>query len=115
MERTILTICPTHNEDWRTKIITFLRGNHPANDEAYINRMQARVKPYKIIEGELYKEGVCSPLLKCISRDEGQDLIREIHSGLCGSHTGPMAFLGKVICKGFLLAKGSFGHNGVCA
>jgi hypothetical protein len=34
--------------------------------------MQARARPYKIIEGELYKEGVCSPLLKCISRDEGQ-------------------------------------------
>jgi hypothetical protein len=70
-ERAILPVSPTHSEDWRTKIITFLRGNHPLDDEAYIKRMQARTRPYKIIERELYKEGVCSPLLKSISRDEG--------------------------------------------
>jgi hypothetical protein len=101
MERAILTVSPTHSEDWRTEIITFLRGNHPVDDEAYIKRMQARTRPYKIIEGELYKEGVCSPLLKCVSRDEGQELIREIHSGLCGSHIGPRALLGKIFCHGF--------------
>jgi hypothetical protein len=67
--------------------------------------MQTRARPYKIIEGELYKEGVCSPLLKCISRDEGQNLIREIHSGLCGSHIGPKALLGKVFRQGFYWPK----------
>jgi hypothetical protein len=64
MERVILTISPTHSEDWRMEIITFLRGNHPVDGEAYAKRMQVRTRPYKVIEGELYKEGVCSPLLK---------------------------------------------------
>jgi hypothetical protein len=92
MERVILAVSPKYSEDWRTEIITFLRGNHPTDNEAYIKMMQARTRPYKIIEGELYK-GVCSPLLKCISGDEGQELIREIHSGLCGSHIGLRALL----------------------
>ena len=105
MERAILTVSPTHSKDWRTEIITFLRGSHPVDDEAYIKRMQARTWPYKIIEGELYKEGVCSPLLKCVSRDEGQELIREIHSGLCGSHIGPRALQGKIFHQGFYYAK----------
>jgi hypothetical protein len=43
--------------------------------------MPARTRLYKNIEVELYKEGVCSPLLIYISRDEGQELIREIHTG----------------------------------
>ena len=64
MEKVILRVSPTHSEDWRTEIITFLRRNHLVDDEAYIKSMQARMRPYKIIEGELYKEGVCSPLLK---------------------------------------------------
>jgi hypothetical protein len=67
--------------------------------------MQTRARLYKIIEGELYKEGVRSPLLKCISRDEGQNLIREIHSRLCGSHIGPKALLGKVFHQGFYWPK----------
>jgi hypothetical protein len=71
MERAILTVSPIHSEDWRTKNLTFLRRNYLADDKLYIKRMQARTSPYKIIEGELYKEGVRSPMLKCISRDKG--------------------------------------------
>jgi hypothetical protein len=39
--------------------------------------------PTVIIEGELYKHGVCSPLLKCLSRTEGQELMKEILKGKC--------------------------------
>jgi hypothetical protein len=51
MERAVLTISPVHNEDWRTEIISFLQGNYPLDDEAYIKRMQARTRPYMIIKG----------------------------------------------------------------
>jgi hypothetical protein len=40
MERAILTVCPTQSDDWRMEILTFLQGNHPVDDEAYIKRMQ---------------------------------------------------------------------------
>jgi hypothetical protein len=42
----------------------------------------------------LYKQGVCSPLLKCLSRTEGQELMKEIHAGLCGAHIGARPLLG---------------------
>jgi hypothetical protein len=65
MERAVLAISPIHSEDWRTEIISFLQGNCLSDDEVYNKRMEARTRPYVIIEGELYKHGVCSPLLKC--------------------------------------------------
>jgi ribonuclease HI len=88
MERAMLTISPVHSEDWRTEIISFLQRNCLSDDEVYNKRMEARTRPYVIIEGELYKYGVCSPLLKCLSRTEGQELMKEIHAGLCGSCWG---------------------------
>jgi ribonuclease HI len=105
MERAVLTISPVHSEDWRTKIISFLQGNCLSDDEAYNKRMEARTRPYVIIEGELYKHGVCSPLLKCLSRDEGEELMKEIHAGLCGSHIGSRPLLGKVFRQGFYWPK----------
>jgi hypothetical protein len=96
MERAVLTISPVHSEDWRTEIISFIQGNCFLDDEVYNKRMEARTRPYVIIEGELYKYGVCSPLLKCLSRAEGQELMKEIHAGLCGSHIGSRPLLGKV-------------------
>jgi hypothetical protein len=105
LERVVLTMSPVHSEDWRTEIIYFLQGNCLLDDEAYNKRMEARTRPYVIIEGELYKHGVCSPLLKCLSRAEGIELMKEIHAGLCGSHIGSRPLLGKVFRQGFYWPK----------
>jgi ribonuclease HI len=80
MERAVLTISLVHNEDWRTEIVSFLQCNCLSDYEAYNKRMETRTRPYVIIKGELYKQGVCSPLLKCLSRTEGQERMKEIHT-----------------------------------
>jgi hypothetical protein len=101
----VLTISPVHSEDLRTEIISFLQGNCLSDDEAYNKRMEARTRPYVVIERELYKHGVCSPLIKCLSRTEGIELMKEIHAGLCGSHIGSRPLLGKVFRQGFYWPK----------
>jgi hypothetical protein len=67
--------------------------------------MKARTRPYVIIEGELYKHGVFSPLLKCLSKNEGQELMKEIHAGMCGAHIGSRPLLGKFFQQGFYWPK----------
>jgi hypothetical protein len=101
LERAVLAISLMHSEDWRTKIISFLQGNCLSDDEVYNKRMEARTRPYVIIEGELYKHEVFSPLLKCLSRTKGIELMKEIHAGLCGSHIGSRHLMGKVFRQGF--------------
>jgi ribonuclease HI len=96
LERAMLTISLVHSEDWRTEVISFLQGNCLSDDEVYNKRMEASTRPYVLIEGKLYKHGVCSPLLKCLSRTEGIKLMKEIYAGLCGSHIGSRPLLGKV-------------------
>jgi hypothetical protein len=105
MEQAMLTISPVHSEDWRTEIVSFIQGNYPSGDETYIKRIQARTRPYMIIEGELFKQGVCSPLLKCMSRAEGQELMKEIHAVICGAHIGFRPLLGKVFIQVFYWPK----------
>ncbi|KKY00011.1 hypothetical protein VN21_16535, partial [Paraclostridium benzoelyticum] len=82
-----------------------LQGKFLSDDEAYNKRVEARARPYVMIEGELYKHGVCAPLLKCLSRTEGIELMKEIHAGLCGSHIGSRPLLGKVFHQGFYWPK----------
>jgi ribonuclease HI len=55
MERAVLTISHVHSEDWRTEIMSFLQGNCLSDDEAYNKRMEARTRPYVIIEGDVRK------------------------------------------------------------
>ena len=74
---------------------------HHSEDEASTVRIAARARSYTLIDGILYKKGVVQPLLKCISQSKGIELLREIHSGTCGSHIGPRALSAKVIRQGF--------------
>ena len=42
-----------------------------------------------------------APLLKCISQKEGRELLKEMHSGLCGAHIGIRSLVGKAFRQGF--------------
>jgi ribonuclease HI len=72
-------------EDWRAPITLFLQGYyHPSNvNEA--KRLKHRSQDFAIIEGQLYKKGVSQLMLKCITETEGIQILREVHSGTCGS------------------------------
>jgi hypothetical protein len=63
--------------------------------------MQARAKGYIIKDNILFKLGVCAPLLKCISQDQGIELMKEIHGRMCGSHIAARALAGKAFRQGF--------------
>jgi len=63
--------------------------------------MALRARNYSNINDNLYRRGVCAPILKCISRDEGRRLLEEIHAGMCSSHIGTWALVGKAFREGF--------------
>ena len=70
-------------------------------DEKEEEKMPPRARNYTIINEELYCGGVYVPLLKCISQDEGKQLLQEIHAGMCSSHIGTRALVGKAFREGF--------------
>ena len=70
-------------------IIDQIHSTQHAEDEPSSIRMAARVRSYTIVDEALYNKGVVQPLLKCITQNEGKELLKDIHSGMCGSHIGP--------------------------
>ena len=60
-----------------------------------------RSKAYKVHEGELYKKSTTGVLQRCISEEEGQNLLAEIHAGLGGHHAAARALVSKAFHTGF--------------
>ena len=62
---------------------------------AYLTRQEEarcivrRSKAYKVHEGKLYKKSATGVLQRCISEEEGRQLLAEIHAGLGGHHAAP--------------------------
>jgi hypothetical protein len=88
-------------EDWRAPITLFLQGYYHPTDINEAKRLKHRSQDFTLIEGQLYKKGVSQPMLKCVTETEGVQILREVHSGTCGSHAGPRALAAKVIRQGF--------------
>jgi hypothetical protein len=63
--------------------------------------MQQRARSYQIVSNDLYKISVSSPLLRCVSKDEGQQILPEIHAGVYGDHIGARALAAKILLQGF--------------
>jgi ribonuclease HI len=88
-------------EDWRAPITLFLQGYYQPSDINEAKRLKHQSRDFALIEGQLYKKGVSQPMLKCVTETEGVQILRDVHSGTCGSHTGPRALAAKVIRQGF--------------
>jgi ribonuclease HI len=88
-------------EDWRAPITLYLQGHYHPTDRNEAKRLKHRSRDFTLVEGQLYKKGISQPMLKCITETEGIEILREVHSGTYGSHSGPRALAAKVIHQGF--------------
>jgi hypothetical protein len=69
--------------------MAYLCNHYEPNSRTELIRMQQRVKAYKIIGEELYKTSVIGPLLHCLSKDEGKNLLTQTHAEVT-SGQGPL-------------------------
>jgi hypothetical protein len=56
---------------------------------------------YHLIGGILYRLGANGMMMRCISREEGIQLLWDIHSGVCGPHSSWCSIIGKDFRHGF--------------
>ncbi|KAJ0480493.1 putative nucleotidyltransferase, Ribonuclease H [Helianthus annuus] len=52
-------------------------------------------------DGILYRKSYLGPLLRCVDADDANYLIREVHEGICGIHSGPRMVVAKVMNAGY--------------
>jgi hypothetical protein len=87
--------------DWINPIKMFLKNQPPSNDNAKVERIMPKSKQYHLIDGILFRRGANGMMMKYISREEGIQLLRDIHSGICGSHSTWCSIIGKSFRHGF--------------
>jgi hypothetical protein len=76
---------PTY--DWMSLIRAYLDNQPPSDDNAEVERIACKSRMYHLIDGVLSQQGADRMMMKCISREEGIELLKDIHKGVCGSHS----------------------------
>jgi hypothetical protein len=93
----------TPDQNWQTPYLQYLHRGELPLDRAEARRLARRAKSFVLLgDGkELYHRSPSGILQQCISITEGQELLREIHSGACGHHAAPRALVWNAFRQGF--------------
>jgi hypothetical protein len=78
-----------------------LKDNILPDDMPSANQIACLAKRYTLVEGVPYRRGVNGVLMRCITREEGCELLTEVHGGECGNHASSRTLVGKAFQHGF--------------
>ncbi|KAL0402038.1 UNVERIFIED_CONTAM: hypothetical protein Slati_4233700 [Sesamum latifolium] len=86
---------------WTTPIVQFLAKGTLPKDHKEARKLKLRSARFALIDGDLYKRGFSSPMLKCLNPDKAEYVLREIHEGSCDNHSGARSLANKVLRQGY--------------
>ncbi|XP_057442036.1 uncharacterized protein LOC130733791 [Lotus japonicus] len=84
---------------WMDPIIEFL-NQQPQDESKNTKERRREASFYTLIGGQLYRRGIMSQMLKCVDTDKSQDIMAEVHEGVCSSHIGGRSLAVKVLTQG---------------
>jgi hypothetical protein len=73
--------------DWMLPIKMFLENQAPSDNNTEVECIVHKSKQYHLVDGILFQQGANGMMMKCISREEGIQLLRDIPSGTCRLHS----------------------------
>jgi len=59
--------------------------------------MVKKASHFVLVGDDLYKRGFATPLLKCVSKAEVEYILKELHHGACGLHSGARTMVARVL------------------
>jgi len=74
--------------NWTTHYKNFLIQGVSPPDENEARHLKWKGCYYTIFDGDLFKKGLKTPLLKCLNNQQADFVMRKVHEGIYGLHTG---------------------------
>jgi hypothetical protein len=87
----------------RTQVfVDYIKKNKLPADKEEATWIVRRSKNYVLVGNKLYRRAASlGVLLKCVTAEEGKEILDEIHSGCYGNHAASRTLVGKAFRSGF--------------
>ena len=86
---------------WADSIIRYLESGELPEEKIQAHRTQVQASRFSLIDGQLYKRSINGPYLKCLSEEQGQYILAELHEGVCGNHPGGRTLAHRAYTQGY--------------
>ena len=84
-------------ENWTTPLIAYLRSGILPDRKDAARKLKLQASRFVLTKDVSYKRGFSRPYLRCLSHDETDYVMREVHEGICGNHSGAQSLVHKLI------------------
>ena len=88
-------------ENWTTPLIAYLRSGILPDGKDAARKLKVQASRFVLLRDVLYKRGFSQPYLRCLSHDEVDYVMREVHEGIYGNHSGARSLVHKLIRAGY--------------
>jgi hypothetical protein len=88
-------------ETWMHPYLAYMINKTLPEDTVEARRIIRRSKAFVVVQGKLYKKNITGILQRCVTPQEGQDILKDIHAGVCGHHASSRAIAAKAFRAGF--------------
>ena len=90
-----------HSTCWVDPILEYLTKGKIPKDKNEVRRVKYQANRYIVLSEKLYRRGYTMPYLRCLRPDEADYIMREIHEGFCGNHSGKRSLAQMALRQGY--------------
>ena len=88
-------------KNWTTPLIAYLRSGVLPDRKDAARKLKVQASRFVLIRNVLYKRGFSRPYLRCLNHEEADYVVREVHEGICGNHSGARLLVHKLLRAGY--------------
>ena len=82
-------------------LISYLKTGVLPDENDTTRKLKVQASRFVLIKDVLYKRGFSRPYLRCLCHEEVDYVMREVHKGICGNHSGARSLVHKLIRAGY--------------
>ena len=83
---------------WMDPIRLYIAMGELPNDK---DKAQIQSARFSIVDGQLYKRSLGGPYLMCLTPEQGQYVLAELHEGICRNHPGGRTLAHRAHTQGY--------------
>ena len=87
--------------DWTTPITSYLKDGVLPDVKEATRKLKVQAARFVLIKDILYKKGFSYTYLRCLIPEDADFVMREVHEGVCGNHSGSLSLVHKLIRVGY--------------
>ena len=86
---------------WMDPIRLYIATRELPNDRSRAHKIQIQSARFSLVDEQLYKRSLGRAYFKCLTPEQGQYVLAELHEGICGNHPGGRTLAHRAHTQGY--------------